>query len=99
MKQRDILFLSISVFAVIAFWIGFNIAHNLDESKISAPIQENIIPISPDFDTKTIETIKSRQKVEPLYETGVSSASSSPSIPVVSEETSQPNISPAEENP
>ena len=99
MKQRDILFLSISVFAVIVFWIGFNIAHNLDKSRISAPIQENIIPISPDFDTKTIEAIKSRQKVEPLYETEVSSASSSQSIPVISEETPQPSISPVEANP
>lgn len=99
MKQRDILFLSISVFAVIAFWIGFNIAHNLDESKISAPIRENIIPISPDFDTKTIETIKNRQNVEPLYETEVSSASSSQDVPAITEEAPKPSISPVEANP
>ncbi len=99
MKQRDVLFLSISVFALIAFWIGFNIAHNLDESRISAPIKENIIPISPDFDTKTIEAIKNRQNVEPLYETGVSSASSSQNIPAITQETSQPSTGSAEVNP
>lgn len=99
MKQRDILFLSISVFALIAFWIGFNIYHNLAVSKISAPIQKNIIPISPDFDTKTIEAIKNRQSVEPIYETGASSTSSSQNIPAAVQETSQEGSSSAEVNP
>lgn len=99
MKQRDVLFLSISVFALIVFWIGFNISHNFAVSKISAPIKENIMPISPDFDTKTIEAIRNRQNVEPLYETGVSSTSSSENFPAVTQETSQSSTGSAEVNP
>lgn len=97
MKQRDVLFLSISVFALIALWIGFNISHNLDVSRISTPIKENIMSISPDFDRKTIEAIKNRQNVEPLYETEVSSTSSQ-NIPSVAQEASQLSTGSAEVN-
>ncbi|MEK7559267.1 MAG: hypothetical protein AAB521_03105 [Patescibacteria group bacterium] len=96
MKQRDILFLSISVFALIAFWIGFNIFHNLAVTTISEPIEKNIIPISPSFDVKTINVIKNRQNVAPLYETEISSSSSFQDITKVPLETFESSPSASE---
>ena len=98
MKQRDILFLSISVFALIAFWIGFSINHSLVSSTVSAPVQENIIPIQPNFDMKAIDAIKKRQRVEPLYEAEATSASSSANIPPVITEIAQTSSVSAEVN-
>lgn len=76
MKQRDILFISISAFVVIVFWIGFNIYHNLAITTISEPLEKNIIPISPNFDLKSIEAIKNKASVQPIFETEAASGPS-----------------------
>ena len=76
MKQREILLLSISVFIIIAVWIGFSIYHNSAVSKIPQTTVEKIIPIAPVFDKLTIENIKKKQNIDPIYEVPVSTSSS-----------------------
>lgn len=68
MKQKDILFLLIPVALLVAAWIGFNIFHNLATSTISSTLNTNILPITPNFDIKTISNLKQREKVVPLFQ-------------------------------
>lgn len=75
MKQREILLLSISVFAIIAIWIVSSVWHNLNVSKIPETTAEKIKPISAKFDRETIENIKRKEHIEPIYGTEVSSKS------------------------
>lgn len=68
MKQKDILFLLASTLIVVLLWIIFSVYHNLAVTTISKSTTTQIIPISPDFDTKTIENLKKREKILPIYE-------------------------------
>jgi len=70
MKRRDILFISISAFVLILAWIIFSVVHNFMTSTISEPTEKKIAPISPDFNTQAIESIKKKEIIEPLYEAG-----------------------------
>ncbi len=67
MKQKDILLLIISSFALVVFWIIFNVYHNFVTSTIPETLTVQITPINPSFDTKTITTIKQRIPVSPIY--------------------------------
>ncbi len=77
MKQRDLLFLVISTFILIVAWIGFSIYHNLVSSTITGPVEEKILPINPTFDTKTIDTLKKRKNIEPIFQTKSNQATES----------------------
>jgi hypothetical protein len=66
--QKDILFLSISSFIVIVAWIGFNIYHIYVTSTISEDLQLQLTPISPVFDTQTIQKLQSRENINPVFE-------------------------------
>lgn len=81
MKQKDILLLSISAFVLIMAWIAFSIYHNSAESTISEPIEEKIVPIAPDFNTKIIDDIKNKRDIQPLYEIQVAPKSSTTQSP------------------
>jgi len=80
MKQRDILFLVVSTFVLILAWIGFSIYHNLVSSTITGPVEEKIIPINPTFDTRTIDALKERKKIEPLFQTKIKETTESTAI-------------------
>ena len=77
MKQRDILFLVISTFVLIAVWIGFSIYHASSTSTIEEPLLIQITAIKPTFDTKTISNLKKREKVAPILESGETAATPS----------------------
>ena len=66
--QKDILYISISSFILVVIWIGFNIYHIQTTTKISQEIQLQLDPIEPTFDYETLNKIKARSKVLPLYE-------------------------------
>ncbi len=76
MKQKDILFLSVSIFVLILAWIIFSVVHNFMASTISEPLEKKISPISSDFDTQTIENLKKKEKIEPFYGEEVNSSPS-----------------------
>ncbi len=67
MKQKDILLLIISGFTLVIFWIIFNIYHNSVTSTISDSTTVQIFPINPNFDMQTIESLKQRTQISPLY--------------------------------
>lgn len=72
--QMDILYLSISMFVIVVIWIGFSLYHNYVTSTISEDLQLKITPIDGSFDTATIQKIKSRVNVVPLYQLNASSS-------------------------
>lgn len=68
MKQREIYLLLISSFILVVFWVAFSIYHNSVTSTISQTLNVQIIPINPSFDTKTINNIKKRPEITPIYQ-------------------------------
>jgi hypothetical protein len=79
MKQKDILIILIPLFLLTVLWVIFNIYHSYVTSTIKDPLTIQIVPIESKFDTATINSLKNRQKVDPLYEKSVS-ASEEPEI-------------------
>jgi hypothetical protein len=80
-KQKDILFILVSSFIVIVAWIAFNIFHILATSTIDENIQLQLTPISGTFDQKTIQQLKSRESINPLFEQQGSSSQSAVPTP------------------
>lgn len=68
MKQKDLLFLSVWTFIVVAAWIGFSLYHAWVTSTITPELQIAIQPIAGSFDTTTINQLRTRKRVAPLYE-------------------------------
>jgi hypothetical protein len=66
--QKDILFLSVSMFVMVTVWVGFSLYHTWATSTISEDLQMQIIPIDPNFDTATIHTLEERENINPLFE-------------------------------
>ena len=87
MKQRDILFLVISTFVLILAWIGFSIYHNLVSSTITKPVEEKIVPINPTFDIKTIDILKERKNIEPVFQTNSKESTESSKVENISTES------------
>jgi hypothetical protein len=68
MKKNQILIILIPSFIFVFAWIGFSIYHNIITSTISTPLSMQITPITPSFDTDTIDALKKRANVIPVYE-------------------------------
>lgn len=68
MKKKDILIILALLFVFVLVWVGSNIYHDVISSTISEAVNQDISPIDPTFDTKTINTLKQRQKINPSFE-------------------------------
>lgn len=68
MKQKELLIILIPSFILTILWVIFSIYHNHVTSTVKNPLTIQTIPIVGKFDTNTIEALKNRQKVNPLYE-------------------------------
>lgn len=68
MKQKDIITILIPVVLFALAWVVFSIYHNSVASTISNSLNTSILPITPDFDIKTISKLKQREKIDPLYQ-------------------------------
>ncbi len=68
MKQKNILIILVFFFVLAVAWIGGNIYHNTATSTISETTNQDISPIAPTFDTKTVNKLKERQKINPSFE-------------------------------
>lgn len=68
-KKQDILFILISSFVVVVAWIAFNIYHIWATSTISPTTQQQLTPIDPKFDPATLQDLKTRENINPLYTT------------------------------
>ena len=70
MKRKDILIILVLLFVFVVVWIGGNIYHNIATSTISKTTNQDISPITPAFDMKTVSKLKLRQKINPNFELG-----------------------------
>lgn len=68
MKYKEIIILLASAFLVVIAWIIFNIYHNSVVSTTPEDLKKEIVPISPTFDRSTIDKLKSRAKISPIYD-------------------------------
>jgi hypothetical protein len=68
MKQKDILIIIILLFIFTLAWIGESIYRSTINSTISDTLNQDIKAISPNFDTKTINKLKTRKKISPSYD-------------------------------
>jgi hypothetical protein len=88
--QKDILFILISSFIVVVAWVSFNIYHIWATSTVSPDLQLELTPISPSFDPLTMEQLKTRENIEPLFESQKSTISITPAP------AEQTNITPSQ---
>lgn len=58
----------ILLFIFVLAWIISSIYHSGSKSTISETTNRDIAPIEPVFDTKTLDELKKRQKINPIYE-------------------------------
>lgn len=70
MKQKDILIIIVLLFIFAVAWIGSSIYHSAVSSTISENTSKDISPIAPNFDTKTIDRLKSREIIAPSFDLG-----------------------------
>lgn len=70
MKQKDILIIIILLFIFALAWIAGGIYHSAVKSTISQSTNQDMSPITPSFDTKTIDKLKERRKIIPSFELG-----------------------------
>ncbi|MBI2031517.1 MAG: hypothetical protein HYT08_02770 [Candidatus Levybacteria bacterium] len=94
MKQRDILLILIPTLFLVVLWVIFNIYHNSVNSTVSKNIAAEVVPIDPDFDFQTIENLKKRDIIQPVYELSPVTTPSSP-INVINQATSSATEEPA----
>lgn len=68
MKKKDILIILILLFISVVAWIGTSIYHSMVNSTISETTKQDIAPIKPTFNTKSIDKLKERQNISPSFE-------------------------------
>ncbi len=78
MKQKDFLIILVPAFILTILWVIFSVYHNYVTSTIKDPLTFQTIPIDGKFDKLTIESIKNRQRVDPLYELIILPSTDSP---------------------
>jgi hypothetical protein len=84
--QRDIVLLTLSMFIIVAAWVGFNVHHSRVNSTIDDVLQTQIIPIPGNFDNATIQDLQSRTVIEPDYIHPVSSTAAQQGFSATPEE-------------
>lgn len=75
MKHKDIILLLASAFFLIVAWVAFNIYHNSVVSTTPEVLEKETLPINPNFDEATINKLKERKKVSPIYDLKIPSPS------------------------
>jgi len=84
MKNKDIMFLMVSIFIIVVAWTIFNVYHAAATSTVSGSLNMSISQIDPNFDTKTIDNLKKRTIVPPVYAPEAPSVTETPiSTPAV----------------
>lgn len=82
MKQKDYLFILISSAILVVIWITFTILHSVLTSTISEQLGQQLVPIDGTFDTKTLDALKIRVQITPLFVIA-QSPTPTPTIPPV----------------
>lgn len=66
--QKDLVFLTISMFITVFLWIASNIYDAYVTTTINETLQLQIIPIDGKFDVDTIQKLKIREVIQPDYD-------------------------------
>lgn len=93
MKRKDILLILVPTFIFVVFWIIFSINHTINTSTISNVESVQIAPIAASFDKKTLDTLKKREIVTPIYEITGASTTNPDLSPTPTPTTGTPVIS------
>jgi len=56
MNRKEWLIAAIATFITIVAWVVFDIKHNYSKVEIPEKVKELIEPISPDFNTRSLES-------------------------------------------
>jgi hypothetical protein len=67
MKQNDIVTLLGITLVVVISWIAFNLHSTYTQTTISPTQNLQIVPITAEFDTQTINNLKTRERITPNY--------------------------------
>lgn len=86
MKQKDIFYIVLSSFIVIVIWIVANLWHIQNVSKLSDSVIMQTTPITPSFDTQTLQKLKTRSQTSPDFsiKNNASPSATPTPIPIVS---------------
>ena len=68
MKKNDILILLIPSVLIVVLWVIFSVYHNYVTSTIPKSLSTQILSINPDFNLNTINNLKKRNSIEPIYQ-------------------------------
>ena len=80
MKQKDVLIILILLFVFAVAWISTSIYHNSVSSTISENTSQDISPIAPNFDTNTINMLKQRRQIIPVFEVSITTPTPTPIV-------------------
>lgn len=80
MKQKDILFLVLSITTISFIWIIFTVIHSAVSSTISNEVTKELTPIEGTFNQKILEKLRTRKNTTPLYTVQNSEPPLSPTI-------------------
>ena len=83
MKQKDLLFILISVTFVVGLWIVFTVLHQSLTSTLSDETVIDTKPITSTFDTKTLSLLQKRTVVDPQNSVQISPTPTPTPPPVV----------------
>lgn len=61
---KNLLILSGFTAFVVFLWIGLTVFHNSVDTQIPVTTQSRIVPITPSFDTTTLDSLKKREVVQ-----------------------------------
>ena len=61
--MKNIILFSAVTFVMVIIWIGFSIYHNQTTSTVAPTVASQINPIVAKFDTKTLESLRTRTPV------------------------------------
>ena len=75
MKQRDFIFIAVSIFLLAIFWVASQIVQGAFKSTISQTLEVQIDPIPQTFNTSVISSLKERNQVSIVNSTATSSSS------------------------
>ncbi len=106
MKRKDILMILVPSVIFVILWIIFGVFHNLRTSTVSQTLDSQISPISPIFDMATLDKLKARTQINPVFENASASAVITPTpvpqltpTPIASPTPSLPASSSAQASP
>ena len=66
-RKNDLIFILGSLLVVTIAWVIFTINHNATTSTISESLANDVVAITPRFNTNVITKLKQRELVDPSY--------------------------------